>query len=118
VARHGDVIDDIKLVSTSWGFDPRLTLFCPSEPASFPEIGLFSTSDRSLITAPGKASFVLGIIKLFNSGILLNYAAMPQRKKGGVPELPFEIARERDLYQYVMFLNNSSQPVKQSRLMS
>ncbi|KAH9204266.1 hypothetical protein DL95DRAFT_529330 [Leptodontidium sp. 2 PMI_412] len=25
---------------------------------------------------------------------------MPQRKKGGVPELPFETARERDLYQY------------------
>lgn len=47
---------------------------------------------RSLITAPGKAFVVVGIITF-------NYAAMPQRKQGGVPELPFETARERDLYQ-------------------
>jgi len=47
---------------------------------------------RSLITAPDKAFFIVGIIKF-------NYAAMSHRKKGGVPELPFETARERDLYQ-------------------
>jgi hypothetical protein len=47
---------------------------------------------RSLITAPDKAFFVVGIITF-------NYAAMLHRKKGGVPELPFETARERDLYQ-------------------
>jgi hypothetical protein len=60
------------------------------------------------------------ITKSFNLGItqLLNYAAMPNRKKERIPELPFETARERDLYQYVMFLTNSSQPVKQGRLMS
>lgn len=42
---------------------------------------------------------------------------MPHRKKAGVPELPFETAREMDLYQYVMFLSNSFQRVRQSRLM-
>jgi hypothetical protein len=47
---------------------------------------------RSLITAPDKAFFTVSIITF-------NYAAMPHRKKGGVPELPFETARERDLYQ-------------------
>jgi signal transduction histidine kinase len=31
---------------------------------------------------------------------------MPHRKKGGVPELPFETARERDLYQYATSLTN------------
>jgi hypothetical protein len=30
---------------------------------------------------------------------LLSYAVMPSYKKRGVPESPFETARERELYQ-------------------